>query len=80
MLFDQLKRRELTSVLGGAMSARTIATRVRQSAKKLRVALFAILTLLPATLTGEAQQPKKNFPTLLSFIRSGYIAVAIAAI
>src|SRR5437773_8257225 len=42
-----------------AFSGNALVVRTQQSVMMLRVALFAMLTLLVAPLVGEAQQPKK---------------------
>jgi putative tryptophan/tyrosine transport system substrate-binding protein len=57
MQFDLLKRRDFITLLGGAMWP--LVVWASRSAKMLRVALLAVVTLLAAQLASEAQQLQK---------------------
>jgi putative tryptophan/tyrosine transport system substrate-binding protein len=57
MQFDLLKRRDFITLLGGAMWS--LVVWASRSAKMLRVALLAVVTLLAAQLASEAQQLQK---------------------
>jgi putative ABC transport system substrate-binding protein len=54
-----MRRREFLGVHYSSEIAWRLAARAQQPVKMLRVALFAMLTLLAAPLVGEAQQSKK---------------------